>query len=904
MGLDSMKSGYSEVAFHSQEANYVLDAVKASEEGLSSKEAKKRLGRFGRNIIRSKQQKSLFRIFLEQVNNPVIYLLCAATVISFIFGDLPEGIAIIVVIVLNTLIGFFMEMQARTSMEALQEMDRITITGMRSGELKEIDAEELVPGDIILPEAGDIIPADARIIEAAELRVDESPLTGESVPVNKSSGSVSEGVAIGDRSCMLYKGTSVTGGNGKAVITTTGMETEIGTISKMVTEAEKESIPLNRKLNRLTRSLIWFIGLLAGAFFIAGWLTGKDWYTMLQTAIAWTIAAIPEGLPIVASIALARGMLRLAKKNVVIKKLAAVETLGETTIIFTDKTGTLTENKLTLTSFKVPEKKEPFNVSYKEGSAYFEGIEDYSDLSSLTQMFTISRLCNNATISTDGTEDGDPLELSLLHFTQSLDEEKAASLAELPRINEDPFDSKSKFMATVHRMENGSFYIAGKGAASVILERSTKISMDGRTVVFSEEEKQRWKELDDSISQNGLKSLAFCFREVSDDVPELHSEDFMHDMVFAGLAGFIDPPRKDIREPIEMCHTAGIRPVMVTGDHPGTAKNIALQVGLVKSEEKALMMTGSELSALEGDPEKLADKIASTSLFARVDPEQKLNIVEAYQKAGEICAMTGDGINDAPALKKADIGIAMGRRGTQTASEVADMVLQDDSFSSIVTAVEQGRIIFGNIRKFVMYQLSYHLAEILLIAVISFAFFELPLLPLQLLFLNLLSDVFPALALGIGKGTGSVMKRPPKDPTEPILDKGSWITTACYGVVMAGYVIGAYLVSSLILDMPAEQSNDIAFFSLAFTQLLHVFNMRDPGEPLIKNQITQNAYIWMALALCTAALFAAYFIPGIRTVLSFQDPGLKGWLIIAAVPLLNLLTIQLSKAVEKRRYIK
>ncbi len=880
------------------EADSVLEKLKTSGDGLSSEEVKNRLKRFGNNIIRGKEQKSLFRIFLEQVNNPVIYLLTAATAISFSFGDVPEGIAIIVVIVLNTLIGFFMEMQARTSMEALQSMDRLTITGLRGGKVEELDAERLVPGDIILPEAGDIIPADARILEAAELRVDESPLTGESVPVNKNTEAVSGSAALGDRTCMLYKGTSVTGGNGKAVVTATGMETEIGTISRMVSEAEKESIPLNRKLNRLTRSLIWFIGLLAGAFFIAGWLSGKEWYTMLQTAIAWTIAAIPEGLPIVASIALARGMLRLAKQKVIIKKLAAVETLGETTVIFTDKTGTLTENRLTVTSFTVPERNEPLEVTYDKDSVRIEGLEDYSDLSSLSQIFSISRLCSNALIASDGTEDGDPLELSLLRLTRSLDENKAAALANLTRINEDPFDSKSKFMATVHRLEDGTFYAAGKGAASVVLERSAKIIRNGRPVDFSEEEKRQWKEMDDSISGNGLKSLAFCFKEAGEETSELHSEDFMHDMVFAGLAGFIDPPRKDIREPIEMCHTAGIRPVMVTGDHPGTAKNIALQVGLVKPDDDAPVMTGSELSSLEDEPEKPADKLASASVFARVDPGQKLEIVEAYQNAGEICAMTGDGINDAPALKKADIGIAMGKRGTQTASEVADMVLQDDSFASIITAVEQGRIIFANIRKFVMYQLSYHLAEILLIAVISFAFFELPLLPLQLLFLNLLSDVFPALALGVGKGTDNVMKQPPKDPSEPIIDKGSWFTTAFYGIVMAACVIGAYLVSYLVLELPPEQCNDIAFFSLAFTQLLHVFNMRDPEEPVFNNQITRNKYIWMALALCSAVLAAAYLIPGIRSVLSFQNPGKTGWLLIAAVPLLNLLIIQLFKRVR------
>ncbi len=855
-------------SYYSAGADEVLNTLGASIGGLSSNEADARRKQYGPNTLKKEKPKSLLRILLEQINNPVIYLLSAAAVLAFLFKDAAEGAAIVVVILLNTAIGFWMEVQARKSMRALRAMDKITATVLREGRREEIDAELLVPGDVIIAEAGDLVPADARIVEAYEFRVDESPLTGESMPVTKSTEAVPPDSALGDRRCMLYKGTSVTGGNGTAVVTGTGMQTELGEISELVSEAEQQSVPLNRKLRKLTRSLIWFIAVLAAAFFIAGWLAGKDWYILLQTSIAWTIAAIPEGLPIVASIALARGMLRLARQHVIVKRLESVETLGEITTICTDKTGTLTKNRLSVRKLLFPGLNSDLTV---DNTFRIDGIDNCREDPRFDHIFTISRLCNNAAVNETGHEDGDPLEISLLHFTAGVDKERDRKLAEMERIAEDPFDAESKFMGTVHRLRDGSEYMSAKGSAEAILARTDYIETREGVREITAEEKEDWRSANDRLSGEGLRVLAFAYRKEEDLNIGRQDQDFVEAMVFVGLTGFLDPPREEISSAMEVCRRAGIRPVMVTGDHPATARAVAEEVGLTEEAD----------------------------IFSRVDPKEKLDIVRQLQESGEIVAMTGDGVNDAPALKRADIGIAMGKRGTQVARETADMVLTDDSFPSILTAVRQGRIIFGNIRKFIMYQLSYHLAEIILIAAVSFTLFRLPILPLQLLFLNLLSDVFPALALGLGKGPADVMDHPPKDPEEPIMTRKNWVSTGIGGGVIAACVTGIYFAAHFAIGFSESMCNTVAFFSLAVAQLLHVFDMRGDSEPLLNNQITENRYVWGALAFCTAVLAAAYAVPAVRGVFSFQLLGLKGWLLVFASAASTVLILQTIKGIRK-----
>ncbi len=856
-----------------------------SKEGLKAGEIGRRRKEHGKNQLEAGEKKGVLAILWSQVNNPVIYLLLAAVTVSFIFRDIPEAIAIIIVILLNAVIGFWMEYRAQASLDALKKMDPLTVSVMRDGEAEEIPAPDLVPGDFIVLEAGDLVPADARITFSKELSVDESPLTGESVPVSKQTEPLEDSPQVADQTNMVFKGTAVTGGKAEAVVVATGMETEIGKISRMVSESAEDEIPLNKKLGKLARRLIWLISGLSLLYLIFGWIAGKELYTLLQTAIAWTVAAIPEGLPIVATISLARGMLRLADHNVLVRNLSAVETLGETTTILTDKTGTLTRNKLTLRII---------SLAGKEGETDLLKEEPEED-ESFAHFFSISMLCNDAGPS--GDEDsfqGDPLDVALLEFGNHKDRERFNQLRGIRKINEDPFDSESMMMGTVHRRDERC-YVAAKGATSAILDRCTHYFDGTSNRKIDGEFRKKWIDADKDQSGRGLKVISFAFREVpADRAGELaEKEEFIGEMVFVGMAGFIDPVREDIREPLELCHRAGIQIVMVTGDHPGTALHIAREINLAKDGEEQVIHGRTLEDSDDGE-------ISGTQVFARVDPSQKLDIVEHFQQQGEIVGMTGDGVNDAPALKKADIGIAMGRRGTQVAKDVADMILQDDAFPSIVRAVEQGRVIFENIRKFIVYQLSYHLAEILIIATISFTMFRLPLLPLQLLFLNLLSDVFPALALGVGKGSRRVMEKPPKDPEEPIITRANWMITGMYGLVIALYITGAYLFAFFVMGLPEEICNNVAFFSLAISQLLHVFDMREPDEPVFRNQVTRNKYIWLALGFCLVVLFAAYSIPVLSGALSFQQLSWETWGLISVASILPVITIQLLKGLEKR----
>ncbi len=860
--------------------------------GLDKKEAEKRLDQYGQNKLRETKERSIWSILFSQINNPVIYLLLAALTLAFIFGDIEAGIAIAVVIILNTAIGFWMELQAQQSMKALKKMDKIMSDVLRGEEEVEIEAEYIVPGDILMINPGMVISADARLIEASDLKVDESPLTGESIPVEKDPRKIDEEVGLADRKNMLYKGTSVTDGKGKAVVVSTGMDTEIGNISEMVESASEKEIPLNKKLEKLTHRLIFITIGLAVAFFIAGWLMGKDVYELVQTAIAWTIAAIPEGLPIVATIALARGMLKLADKQVIVKRLSAVETLGETTVIFSDKTGTLTLNKLSVNSFLFPGKKIKVNISDDGKEVSLKNEEDNTiddpQSANLEAAHKVITLCNNAEIEKEASE-GEQLEIASLKYLKAFDSGLYEKLRKLERKKEDPFDSETMRMGTVHQKEDGKYLVTAKGATEKILEKCSHILEDGDKKSLNEEEKKKWIDKNDELANNGLRVLGLAYRDAG-EVPE--KEGVVEDLIFVGMVGFLDPPREEVKEAIGLCHQAGIEVVMVTGDHPGTARHIAEDLNIVGKKDAAVVK-GKDL---DYDNE---GQISSRRIFARVDPGEKLKIIEKFQEEGEIPAMTGDGVNDAPALKKADIGIAMGKRGTQVAQEAADMVLRDDAFNSIVAAIRQGRIIFGNIRRFIVYQLSYHLAEILIIAGISFSVFHLPLLPLQLLFLNLLSDVFPAMALGIGPGSPHIMKQPPYDKEKPIVPKEKWLELGLYGIIIAAVITGAYFYAYYALEYDPGHCNNIAFFSLALTQLWHVFNMREPDEGVFNNQVTRNKYIWMALVLCLGALAAGYFIPTLRDVLSFQLMGLESWGLIGLTSIMPLIVIQIIKLFQK-----
>lgn len=862
--------------------------------GLSTSEVKTRLKKYGPNRLKEAKGKSAFIVLLNQFKSLIVLLLAAAALVSFAFGDLIEGVAIVVVIFVNAAIGFVMEIRAVRSMEALRRMVRINTRVRRDGHVREVFAEEVVPGDIVILEGGDLVPSDIRLIEASKLQADESSLTGESTPVSKRTEPIEEDAPLAERSNMVFMGTSLTRGSCEGVVVSTGINTELGQIASLVEEAKEETTPLERRLEILGQNLIWATLAITGIIAILGVIRGKELILMIETAIALAVAAIPEGLPIVATIALARGMLRMARRNALINRLSAVETLGSTNVICTDKTGTLTENRMTVT--RIETDLGEFEVAGGEFSSQadfiFNGkVIDPLSEKALREILEVGVLCNNASLQRGAEERalGEPLELSLMVAGAKAGIYRQDIIKTAPEVREEAFDPALNMMATFHK-ENGRYRVAVKGAPESVLDVSTSVLSTSDKNEFSPSVRERWLERNAEIAEKGFRMLALATKVVSDEAINPYE-----DLTFLGLACLLDPPRSDVRESILQCRASGIRVVMVTGDHPSTARNIALAVGLIDRDDVEVLH-GKDLKS----PDRLSaaerQLVLESLLLARVNPRQKLDLIEIHQKSGSVVAMTGDGVNDAPALKKADIGIAMGMRGTQVAREAADMVLKDDAFSTILAAIEQGRIIFGNIRKFVIYLLSCNVSEIMVVFLASLAAIPLPILPLQILFLNLVTDVFPALALGVGEGDPQIMKIPPRDPKEPIIYSRHWLAISGYGLIMTLSVLGALLLALKWLDMEARQAVSVSFLTLAFVQLWHVFNMRDTGSGIFKNDITRNAYVWGALGLCIFLILCAVYIPSFADVLKVVDPGKEGWILVIVMSLLPLIIGQIHKS--------
>jgi Ca2+-transporting ATPase len=878
----------------SRDAGDVLKTLAVSAEaGLDDAEVRRRRKEYGPNRLREAKKKSLRVILANQFKSLIILLLTAAAVLSFSFTRWLDGTAIVVVIAINTAIGFVTEWKAVRSMEALRKLSRVQARVRRVGEAQEIPAERLVPGDIVLVEGGDIVSADLRLVEASKLQADESALTGESVPVRKTVDPVEGDVEIPGRKNMLFKGTNITRGSGLAVVVSTGMSTELGRISSLMEETEEEETPLEKRLDRLGRKLIWVTLGIAAAITVSGTIVGRDFVTMIEVAIALAVAAIPEGLPIVATIALARGMWRMARRNALVNRLSAVETLGATTVICSDKTGTLTENRMTVKEIALPEGTLTLEADEFQGP---ENAPKEENGDRLERLLRAGVLCNNASLRRGGEGEegkravGDPMEVALLEAGRRVGLERGALLEEVPELREEAFDPDVKMMATFHRARRGVL-VAVKGAPEAVLEACTSVA--GAEGSLSDEDRQGWLEKSREMASRGLRLLALADKEAKDEGVEPYA-----DLCLLGLAGLLDPPRGDVREAISRCRGAGIRVVMVTGDHPETARIIAATVGIVKDGNGEDVILGRDLRGTGDLSDRDLRRLREASVFARVSPEQKLILIDLHQQAGEIVGMTGDGVNDAPALRKADIGIAMGRRGTQVAREAADMVLQDDAFTTIVTAIEQGRVIFNNIRKFVLYLLSCNVSEVLIVSLASLTPWPLPLMPLQILFLNLVTDVFPALALGAGEGEAGVMDLPPKEPAEPILAARHWGAIAVYGSLITGSVLGAFAVALHWMGMTDRQAVTVSFLTLAFAQLWHVLNMRSAGTSLLRNEITKNPYVWGAVLLCAVLILAAVYVPGLSEVLRVAPPSGNGWLLVAGMSLVTPVAGQVFRVIQ------
>ncbi|MEA5500650.1 cation-translocating P-type ATPase [Limnoraphis robusta] len=886
---------------HSTEENLNKLSVETNQ-GLASSTVKKRQEKYGPNRLQEIKRRSNWQIFIEQFKSPIVGLLAIAAVLSFSFQDWVEGIAIIIAIFLNAVIGFFTELKAVNSMESLQELSHTKAKVRRDQKVQEISAEELVPGDIVVLESGDLVPADVRILEASKLQADESALTGESLPVSKTTEALEGDLSLAERTNMLFKGTAITLGSGEGVVIATGMNTELGHISSMTAQAKQESTPLEQRLDKLGQHLIWvtlvIVALVAGA----GIIGGKELFLMIQTAIALAVAAVPEGLPIVATVALARGMWRMAKRNALINRLSAVETLGATNIICTDKTGTLTENRMSVAQIALSSGILKVSGEALKIEGEFTQDEEKIDPQQnecLRSLLEVGVLCNKATLPELNEEKdkplGDPMEVALLVAGAKGDIRRKKLLETYPEVQEIAFDSDSKMMATIHDDEEG-YRFAIKGAPESVIDVCTQQLTAEGVQDLSEDERNAWQERCNKLAKEGLRILAFASKNTDNSEAEPYEN-----LTLLGVVGLLDPPREQVKSSLKACHDAGIRVIMVTGDQAVTARNIALAVGLI-TEQEAEARQGNELQSLDNLSKQQKQELQQVSIFARVSPEQKLNLVTLHQEHNAIVAMTGDGVNDAPALKKADIGIAMGKRGTQVAQEAADMVLQDDAFSTIVAAVEQGRAIFGNIRKFTLYLLSGNMGEIIAVAGASLVQAPLPLLPLQILFLNAINDVFPALALGVGEGSPNLMKQKPRDRSEPILPRRHWMAIVLYGVIISLTVLGVFWLCLTRLGMEEEQAVTISFLTLAFGRLWHVFNMRDSNSGLLRNEVTQNRYVWLALLVCTGLLSMAVYISPLANVLQLVNPGWQGWGFILAGSLIPLVIGQILKAIIPQRW--
>lgn len=874
----------------------VLSKLEVSPQtGLTAAEVRRRRKQYGPNQMQEQQTQQAWQVFANQFKSVIVLILLGAAAASFVWGQMIDGAVISVAVLVNTLIGFVMEMRAIRSMESLRRMEQVTAKVIRDRDVREIPAGQLVPGDIVTLEGGDIVSADLRLIEANKLRANESALTGESVPVGKHTEPVEPDADLPQRRNMLFKGTSVTAGSARGVVTRTGMNTELGRIAALVQAAEDEQTPLEQRLEALGRRLLWItLGILV-AVALVGIARGKGLLLMVETAIALAVAAIPEGLPIVATVAMARGMVRMARHHALVSRLAAVETLGSTTVICTDKTGTLTANKMTVVRLRLADKDYDVADAGQDGSAFLhrgEPVEPESN-PALVSLLRAGVLCNNASLGQNDSAGavGDPVEVALLEAGAKAGMERQTLVKQYPEVREESFDPAVKMMATFNK-DGDRYRVMVKGAPEAVIKAAVRVQVGSESQPLPDQEKQRWNERNIEMAEKGLRLLAVATRTTdSPDVEPYQS------LTLLGLVGMDDPPREEVRGAIARCRQAGIRVVMVTGDHAATAQSVAQALELVDAPEDH-GVTGTELGAVDELSERDRNRLVKASVFSRVSPEQKLNLIDVHQKAGAVVAMTGDGVNDAPALKKADIGVAMGQRGTQVAREAADMVLNDDAFSSIVVAVEEGRIIFGNIRKFALYLLSGNASEILVVFIASLLNWPLPILPLQILFLNIVNDVFPALALGLGQGSADIMTKPPRAPAESVLRSQEWSAVFAYGGLIAVAVLAAYWLSAGILKVSHSEAVTASFLTLAFARLWHIFNLRDAGDQLFTNEITQNHFVWAALLLCMCILVAAIYLPVLPRVLSLTSPDRATWALIVALSLGPLVVGQTVKAVK------
>lgn len=871
--------------WHSWPTEQVFGEIKSSSRGLSSEDATKLLLEKGPNELVEKAKRTLFMMFLDQFKDFMIIVLIAAAIIAGLTGEVADTISIIVIVILNATIGFVQEFRAEKAIAALKKMAAPEATVLRDGVLATVPAFSLVPGDLVLLDAGKIVPADLRLTETFNLKIEEAALTGESAPVEKHTEAILEKeLQLGDRKNMAYKSTIVTYGRGAGVVVATGMATEIGSIAKMIQDEDEVKTPLQKRLAQFGRKLAIAILALCAIFFIAGIIRGEEIMLMLLTAISLAVAAIPEALPAVVTITLALGARKLVKQNALIRKLPAVETLGSVTYICSDKTGTLTMNRMSVEEMYVDGR----IIGKGELNNKTHGQGDYNIL------ITAMSLSNDASNDREGNVIGDPTETALFSLASNSGYEKEVLEMEFPRIAEIPFDSDRKRMTTIHRWKDGTYISFTKGALESLCELSSHVlTLDGP----KQFDKNKILIAGERMADEGLRTLGFCYRQWDKLPDNLTPEVVESELTLLGIAGLMDPPREEAKKAVALCKSAGIQPVMITGDHPVTAVAIAKKIGIIENgDDSEIVLTGIELEKLS--LEEFENSVEQIRVYARVAPEQKLKIIKALQDKGHFIAMTGDGVNDAPALKRADIGVAMGITGSDVSKEAAHMILLDDNFASIVKAVKEGRRIFDNIRKFIKYTMTSNSGELWTLLIAPFLGLPIPLLPIHILWINIVTDGLPGLALAAEPAERGIMQKPPRHPKESIFANRLGINIIWVGLLMGFVTIGLqqYAVSTGI-----ENWQTMVLTVLCLSQLGNVLAIRSERESLFKQGLLSNKPLLGALVLTFALQMAIIYIPFLNPVFHTAPLTLKELIITLILSSVVFFAVEIEKFVVRRK---
>lgn len=876
-------------AFYVQDEKAVLSSLETSKKGLTTAEAKQRLADYGHNELDEDEKRSIFAKFLDQFKDLMIIILLVAAVLSVItegMEGLTDAIIILVVVVLNAAFGVYQEGQAEAAIEALKSMSSPLARVRRDGHVTEVDSKELVPGDVVLLEAGDVVPADMRLLEAASLKIEEAALTGESVPVEKDLAvEIAEDAGIGDRLNMAYQNSNVTYGRGMGVVTNTGMYTEVGHIAGMLANADETDTPLKQNLNQLSKVLTYLVVAIAVITFVVGvFVRHEPPLKGLMTAVALAVAAIPEGLPAIVTVVLSLGTQTLAKRKSIVRKLPAVETLGSTEIIASDKTGTLTMNQMTVEKL------------------YYSGqlVDANDDIDTDNMALRVMNFANDSKLDVNGKLLGDPTETALVQYGLDHNFDIRDVLKAEPRVAELPFDSDRKLMSTIHKIDQSKYLIAVKGAPDQLLKRITQIEENGTVRPITEDDKKTILATNKSLAKQALRVLMMAYK-YDDQIPTLETEIVENNLIFAGLVGMIDPERPEAADAVRVAKEAGIRPIMITGDHQDTAEAIAKRLGIIDDDGVDHVFTGAELNEISDEDFQKVFK--QYSVYARVSPEHKVRIVKAWQNEGKVVAMTGDGVNDAPSLKTADIGIGMGITGTEVSKGASDMVLADDNFATIIVAVEEGRKVFSNIQKSIQYLLSANMAEVFTIFFATLFGWDV-LEPVHLLWINLVTDTLPAIALGVEPAEPGVMKHKPRGRKSSFFSGGVMGAIIYQGLLQTLLVLGVYGWSLLYPEHSAmrdihEDALTMAFATLGLIQLVHAYNVKSVYQSVFKVGLFRNKLFNWSIPLAFIILMVTIVVPGFNKFFHVAHLSVTQWLAVITGSLLMLVIVEIVKAVQR-----